>query len=73
VGAVPGVRDAAGRLVWDPPWDPQKMSDEAKLELGNAVSVGQSGALGRVDIRSFERSRETLLDFARSKRRWRVE
>ena len=21
-------------LVWDPPWDPQKMSDEAKLELG---------------------------------------
>ena len=21
-------------LVWDPPWDPQKMSDEARLELG---------------------------------------
>jgi len=21
-------------LVWDSPWDPQKMSDEAKLELG---------------------------------------
>ncbi|VAV87529.1 PaaD-like protein (DUF59) involved in Fe-S cluster assembly, partial [hydrothermal vent metagenome] len=21
-------------LIWDPPWDPQKMSDEAKLELG---------------------------------------
>jgi metal-sulfur cluster biosynthetic enzyme len=21
-------------LVWDPPWDPAKMSDEAKLELG---------------------------------------
>lgn len=34
VGAVPGVRDAEVALVWDPPWDPQKMSDEAKLELG---------------------------------------
>lgn len=34
VGAVPGVGDAEVNLVWDPPWDPQKMSDEAKLELG---------------------------------------
>jgi FeS assembly SUF system protein len=34
VGAVPGIRDAEVELVWDPPWDPQKMSDEAKLELG---------------------------------------
>lgn len=34
VGAVPGVGDAEVNLVWDPPWDPQKMSDEAKLQLG---------------------------------------
>ncbi len=34
VEAVPGVRDAEVVLVWDPPWDPQKMSDDAKLELG---------------------------------------
>ena len=34
VGAVPGVGDAEVELVWDPPWDPQKMTDEAKLELG---------------------------------------
>lgn len=34
VGAVPGVGSAEVNLVWDPPWDPQKMSDEAKLELG---------------------------------------
>ena len=34
VGAVPGVGDAEVELVWDPPWDPQKMSDEARLELG---------------------------------------
>jgi FeS assembly SUF system protein len=34
VGAVPGIGDAEVELVWDPPWDPQRMSDEAKLELG---------------------------------------
>ena len=34
VGAVPGIGDAEVELVWHPPWDPQKMSDEAKLELG---------------------------------------
>jgi len=34
VGAVPGVGDAEVNLVWDPPWDPGKMSDEARLELG---------------------------------------
>ncbi len=34
VGAVPGVGTVDVNLVWDPPWDPQKMSDEAKLELG---------------------------------------
>lgn len=34
VSAVPGVATAEVNLVWDPPWDPQKMSDEAKLELG---------------------------------------
>lgn len=34
VGAVPGVGVAEVNLVWDPPWDPAKMSDEARLELG---------------------------------------
>ncbi|SOB80840.1 FeS assembly SUF system protein [Sphingomonas guangdongensis] len=34
VGAVPGVGTVDVNLVWDPPWDPSKMSDEAKLELG---------------------------------------
>jgi FeS assembly SUF system protein len=34
VSAVPGVRDAEVNLVWDPAWDPAKMSDDAKLELG---------------------------------------
>jgi len=34
VASVPGVRDAEVSLVWDPPWDMGKMSDEARLELG---------------------------------------
>ena len=34
VSSVPGIRDAEVVLVWDPPWDPAKMSDEARLELG---------------------------------------
>ena len=34
VGAVPGVRDAEVNLVWEPAWDPAKMTDEASLELG---------------------------------------
>ena len=34
VGAVPGIGDAEVNLVWDPPWSPQNMSDEARLELG---------------------------------------
>lgn len=34
VASVPGVGVAEVNLVWDPPWDPQKMTDDAKLELG---------------------------------------
>lgn len=34
VASVPGIRDAEVNLVWDPPWGPHKMSDEARLELG---------------------------------------
>jgi len=32
--SVPGIRDAEVNLVWDPPWGPNLMSDEARLELG---------------------------------------
>ncbi len=34
VGAVPGIGSSEVNLVWDPPWDPAKMSDEARLEMG---------------------------------------
>lgn len=33
VEKVPGVRSATANLVFDPPWDASKMSDEAKLAL----------------------------------------
>jgi metal-sulfur cluster biosynthetic enzyme len=31
---VPGVTDVEVELTFDPPWDPSKMSDFAKAELG---------------------------------------
>jgi len=34
VSAVPGVNDVRVKLVWSPPWDKDRMSEEAKLELG---------------------------------------
>jgi FeS assembly SUF system protein len=34
VCAVPGIQSADVNLVWDPAWDPGKMTDEAKLEMG---------------------------------------
>jgi FeS assembly SUF system protein len=33
VASVPGVKDAKVDVVWDPPWDPSRMSDEARLVL----------------------------------------
>jgi len=34
VRSVEGVNDVDLDVVWDPPWDMTKMSDEARLELG---------------------------------------
>jgi len=33
VASVPGVKEAKVAVVWDPPWDPSRMSDEARLVL----------------------------------------
>jgi len=32
--ALPSVKEATVDLVWDPPWDPSNISDEAKQKLG---------------------------------------
>ena len=34
ISAVPGVQEARVKLVWSPPWSKDRMSEEAKLELG---------------------------------------
>src|SRR5262245_52440933 len=34
VAAVAGVTDVKVDVVWDPPWDRDRMSDAAKLQLG---------------------------------------
>jgi FeS assembly SUF system protein len=34
VAQVPGVADVIVDVVWDPPWDRDRMSDAAKLQLG---------------------------------------
>ena len=31
---VPGVEDVDIELTWDPPWTPERMSDDAKFILG---------------------------------------
>ncbi len=33
VASVPGVGPVTVNVVWDPPWDPSRMSDEARLVL----------------------------------------
>ncbi len=34
VRSVPGVSDVRVEVVWDPPWDPTRMSEAARLQLG---------------------------------------
>jgi metal-sulfur cluster biosynthetic enzyme len=32
--SVPGVEEVESELTWDPPWTPERMSDDAKFILG---------------------------------------
>jgi FeS assembly SUF system protein len=34
VAEIPGVKSADVRVVWEPPWDPSRMSEAAKKQLG---------------------------------------
>ncbi|HEY2988686.1 MAG TPA: SUF system Fe-S cluster assembly protein [Candidatus Binatia bacterium] len=34
VKQIPGVSDVSVDVVWEPPWDPSKMSEAARLQLG---------------------------------------
>lgn len=34
VAQIPEIKDVQVEIVWEPPWTPEMMSQEAKLELG---------------------------------------
>jgi len=34
VAKIPGVKSANVQVVWDPPWDPSRLSEAAKKMLG---------------------------------------
>jgi len=34
IGLIPGVKNVDVEFTFDPPWGPDKMSDEAKADLG---------------------------------------
>lgn len=33
INSIPGINKTEIELVWEPPWTPEKMSEEAKLQL----------------------------------------
>jgi metal-sulfur cluster biosynthetic enzyme len=33
VGSVPGVTSSKVEIVWDPPWDPSRMSEDSRLAM----------------------------------------
>jgi len=34
VREVPGIKEAAVEIVWEPPWTPERMTEAARLQLG---------------------------------------
>ena len=54
VKAVPGVTDAWVEIVWEPPWDKERMSETAKLQLGILLSDEVPRAVeGRDAVKDF--------------------
>jgi metal-sulfur cluster biosynthetic enzyme len=45
VASVAGVGEVKVSIVWDPPWDPSRMSDEARavLNMWRGVKLGRAG------------------------------
>ena len=39
VSEMDGVTEANVEIVWDPPWTPEKMSDEARVSMGMDLSL----------------------------------
>ena len=63
IESVAGVSEASVELVWEPPWTPERMSDDARLELElrgiNIKSPHESAArLTKVSIGKSNRPRQ---------------
>lgn len=57
VKAVPGVTTVKVELVWEPTWNPSKMSEAAKLALGMDLDTPTTSPGGMIPLDSFDRSR----------------
>src|SRR6266487_565112 len=65
---VPGVEDVEIELTWDPPWTPDKMSDDAKFILGIGKDARRAPGvsdLGADDDADLERAGRPELVFCR--------
>lgn len=45
VASVPGVKEAAVKLVWDPPWTPDRISEDGRLLLEMTSGMSFDGRL----------------------------
>src|SRR3954453_2154656 len=62
VRAMPGVEDVKVELTWDPPWSPERMSDDAKFILGFGWRRGRIPIRGLCRGSSHRSARTSLAD-----------
>src|SRR4030095_7428169 len=66
---LPGVEDVEIELTWDPPWTPEKMSDDAKFILGFAERRSPRFVESALHFRRDDRDRHAARACPRN--RWR--
>jgi FeS assembly SUF system protein len=57
IRAIPGVTGVKVELVWEPPWNPSKMSEAAKLALGMDLDTPVTPPGGVIPLDSFDPGR----------------
>src|SRR5262249_55000151 len=55
VASVPGVGEVKVNVIWDPPWDPSRMSDEARVALNMWEEVAGIAAEPHLSVNRGER------------------
>lgn len=58
VKAVPGVTGVKVELVWEPTWNPSKMSAAARLALGMDLDTPVAPPGGVIPLDAFDRNRQ---------------